>query len=277
MQMFKKKNKCNNGQSAANLLMYNNMKHTIHEASSTTISKESTSNYNLMETVTTFNFYVLRDPRTNEIRYVGRTVNPRNRLRNHIYEAKKNNRNKRERWIISLLRLNLEPTMQIIYTLHCTLAEAIQTEKTLVKKLTKHGFRLKNGNDNYLGAVLTGTPVYQYDLSGKYISKFTSAAQAQLLTGVKDSNIGMACKGLRKSAGKFLWSFSYYENLPQYNIEWRKQKGKPIIAIDVFGNSTEYITARHASKELGVSFKKISAVANGRQKTAGRYVFKFKS
>ena len=247
----------------------------MKEESSTTISKESTP-IDLGETVTTFNFYVLIDPIDGFTKYVGRTVDPKNRFRNHIYEAKRNNRNKRERWIVSLLRKNLKPTMKVIYTLTCSLNEAIQTEKTLVKKLNSKGYPLKNEPDNYLGAVLTGTPVHQYSLDGDYIKTFTSAHQAGIETGVKDSNISLTCKGNRKRAGNYMWSFSKSERLKTYNENWRSEKGKPVICIDKNGKETEFLTARIAAKQLNISWKKISSVCNGRQKTTNGYIFKIK-
>lgn len=247
----------------------------MKEESSTTISKESTP-IDLGETVTTFNFYVLIDPIDGFIKYVGRTVDPKNRFRNHIYEAKRNKRNKRERWIVSLLRKNLKPTMRVIYTLKCSLNEAIQTEKTLVKKLNSKGYPLKNEPDNYLGAVLTGTPVHQYSLDGYYIKTFSSAHQAEIETGIKDSNISLMCKGNRKRAGNYMWSFSKLERLKPYNENWRSEKGRPVICIDGDGNETEFLTARDASKSMNVSWKKISAVCNGRQKSARGYNFRFK-
>ncbi len=251
--------------------------------SSETISKESTPQ-NEGETVVLFNFYVLRDPRDNTIKYVGRTVDPKNRLRNHIYEAKKNNRNKRERWIMSLLRKNLKPKMSVIYTLECSLDEAISTEKMLVTKLKARGFKLKNSPDSYLGAVLHGTPVYQYDRkTQKLIGTFHNSNRAYLETGVKDSNILRCCHSPEgygtKTAGGFYWSFKKYDKYPyDHPKDWRNRKGKPVIVMDLEENVLgDYITARKAAKDLGVSYKKISSCCNGRQKTvAKKYIFKFK-
>lgn len=263
----------NNGQSAAKLLIQNG--EIMKEESSTTISKESTP-ITLGETVTTFYFYVLIDPRDGKIKYVGRTVDPKSRLRGHIYESKKNNRNKRERWIVSLLRKNLKPSLQIIYTLYCSLSEAIETEKMLVKKLTYRGYPLKNEPDNYLGAVLTGTPVHQYDLDGNYIRSYTSARQAEISTGIKDANISLMCKGKRNRSGMYLWSFNKCDKLKPYDFNWKSKTGKPIIYTDKFGNTQEFATARIAAKQLNISYKKISAVCNGRQKTTRGYNFRFK-
>lgn len=57
--------------------------------------------------------YVLIDPRTNEIRYVGKTVNPKNRFKAHkcLKAAKGGHLSS---WISHLRKLNLCPEMQII-------------------------------------------------------------------------------------------------------------------------------------------------------------------
>lgn len=60
-------------------------------------------------------FYALRDPRDNGIKYIGRTVNPKNRLRQHIYSGKSNgSKDRKSAWIKSLLNKNLKPLMEII-------------------------------------------------------------------------------------------------------------------------------------------------------------------
>ena len=57
--------------------------------------------------------YALKDPLTKEIRYVGKTVNMKNRLRNHIYKAKKG-KTHRDNWIKKLLSQNLLPEKVLI-------------------------------------------------------------------------------------------------------------------------------------------------------------------
>lgn len=60
--------------------------------------------------------YVLRDPRTNEIRYVGKTVKPLNdRLASHINDSK-TKKSHRGRWIASLLKIGLSPIIEMIET-----------------------------------------------------------------------------------------------------------------------------------------------------------------
>jgi hypothetical protein len=69
-----------------------------------------------MAKVITWVIYVLKNPRTNEIRYVGWTsVRPQRRLTVHIHEAVyKPRKNYRDRWISSLVSTGLKPLMEIV-------------------------------------------------------------------------------------------------------------------------------------------------------------------
>lgn len=230
------------------------------------------------EMVATFYFYVLVDPFDNQIKYVGRTVDLGNRFRNHIYEAKKNNRNKRERWIVSLMRKNSKPLMKVVYQEVCSTQQAICIERMLIKKVGKR-FKLKNDNDHALGGSISTNTVFQYTLDGDYLAEYINSNEAMRKTGVKDCNILRCCKNENgygtKTAGGYFWSFIRYGKYPHSFVnEWRKLKGKPVKAtkdgVDLVFNS-----ARVAEKALGVSYKKISACCNGKQKLAGGYTWSF--
>lgn len=243
--------------------------------SSQTILQRST--HEDVEKATLYKFYVLIDPIDGLIKYVGRTVDEKNRLRNHIYESKKNNRNKKERWIVSLLRKNTQPILKVIYSERCTIEQAVNIEKMFVNKIGKR-FTLKNAPDNYLGAVLTGTPVHQYDReTGTYVATYANANQAMLHTGVKDSSIGRVCKNqnkyANKSAGGYFWSFTRYEIYPYvYSKDLKRKKVQQLKNNTVIAR---FNSIHEADRATGISFKKISAVCNGRQKSAGGYFWRF--
>jgi hypothetical protein len=66
--------------------------------------------------------YALACPETNEVRYVGKSTNPRFRLRSgsgHIGEAKRGDDTHRGRWIRSLLARGLEPRLIILEEVVC--------------------------------------------------------------------------------------------------------------------------------------------------------------
>jgi predicted GIY-YIG superfamily endonuclease len=233
------------------------------------------------EIVSTYYFYKLCCPFTNEVKYIGRTVSLSNRLRNHIYEAKKNNRNKRERWIVSLLRKNKEPIMQVIWQGSLTLEEAMALEKYLIKHYRKK-FQLKNDNDSALGGSFSTKVVYQFSSDGLFLSSFANANQAMINTGVKDVNITRCCKNENgygtKQAGGFFWSYINYKEYPHKFVKnWRELKGKAVIATNLTTNEElEFTSARQATKALGVNYKAISSCCNGHKKKAGNYLWRFK-
>lgn len=48
-------------------------------------------------------------------------------------------------------------------------------------------------------------PVFQYDMDGNFIKEYAGQAEASRETKISQSNIGMACNGIRFSAGGFQW------------------------------------------------------------------------
>lgn len=50
-------------------------------------------------------------------------------------------------------------------------------------------------------------PIYQYSLDNKLIASYNNAAEAQQKTKIMSSSILKVCKGQRKSAGGFFWSY----------------------------------------------------------------------
>lgn len=57
--------------------------------------------------------YTLSDPRTNEVRYVGWTVNTAQRLREHISKSK-NEKSHKARWVNQLTSLDIRPIIAVI-------------------------------------------------------------------------------------------------------------------------------------------------------------------
>lgn len=222
-------------------------------------------------------FYALKDPFTLKIRYIGQTVAPDNRYRNHIYEAKKNNKNHKERWIIQLLRKNAKPIMEILWEDVMSAKEANNFETDMIQFYKDEGCNLTNSEDRARNTpIVVTTPVYQFSLLGEFIAKFPNANQAMLITGINDAAIGEVCRNPNKvgnnSRGGFLWS---YNEVP--NKVYGKPKGTPkkTVQLDTEGIFlAEFTSAREASKVTGICYKRISAAITGRQKTAGGFVWK---
>ncbi len=62
-----------------------------------------------------FNIYGLFDPETNELRYIGQTIQKlNNRLSRHIWDAKRDTKQHRTAWIKGLLNKGLKPEIQLL-------------------------------------------------------------------------------------------------------------------------------------------------------------------
>lgn len=86
--------------------------------------------------------YILIDPMTNDVKYVGQSINPENRLKYHCLPY-----NPRfSKWQGELEELNLKPKM-IKVSLHETKKEAIIIEKHLIDEFSNK-FQLLNRSHN---------------------------------------------------------------------------------------------------------------------------------
>jgi group I intron endonuclease len=85
-----------------------------------------------MEKIVKSYIYSLIDPVTEEIRYIGKTVNPSQRLSAHIKSGYKKGSHK-ECWIYGLLEKNLKPKMNIIE--ECLDDSWIEREKYYIRTL----------------------------------------------------------------------------------------------------------------------------------------------
>jgi len=89
--------------------------------------------------------YILIDPVTDAVRYVGKSVNPDQRYRKHISEAKKLKANNHKiNWVKSLLSQNLKPKMVVIDS---TDSDWIWLEEYWISQFITWGFKLVNGTN----------------------------------------------------------------------------------------------------------------------------------
>lgn len=86
--------------------------------------------------------YGLVDPRTDEIRYVGQSVNPTHRLGQHIYEAEDIRGGAKRRWILDLLANGIRPSLRILAGVRKARADI--AEKRWINRCAADGHRLLN-------------------------------------------------------------------------------------------------------------------------------------
>lgn len=86
--------------------------------------------------------YCLIDPRTKEIRYVGKTINPERRLRKHLIDTE---RNHRVNWIRSVLNDGIRPVLEVLE--RCSEDAWREAERFWISYLRFLGARLTNSID----------------------------------------------------------------------------------------------------------------------------------
>lgn len=192
----------------------------------------------------TTNIYVLIDPRTDEVRYVGKANNVSERYKAHLNRARKHQIHKKN-WIDLLKREGLKPIIQVIDEV--PIEEWVFWEIYWVSQMKAWGFNLinytlggdgctfgnqtsfKKGHKSWLGKNHSdetkrkiaennwqkGKPsfkrckVNQYSLNGELIKTWDSILEAEKHTGSSSTKIVSCCKGKRKTHNNFKWG--YYE------------------------------------------------------------------
>lgn len=100
-----------------------------------------------------FYIYGLIDPITKELRYIGRTSNHKERLRNHMspYKLRTFNSHKNS-WIKSLIKNNERPIMYIIEE-QDSFERSVDAEKFFIEYFRSIGCNLTNATDGGVGTV----------------------------------------------------------------------------------------------------------------------------
>jgi len=177
--------------------------------------------------------YTLSDEKGN-VKYVGQTIDPNNRLYRHIYEAKKvGKKNRRCAWIKSLLNKGEKPILEIIDEVD--FENWVQFEKYWIAQFKAWGFDLVNdslGGEGSYGRIVreetkkkmslskkgkipkninlfknstSNGVVVQYDLNGKKIAEYESANYVKNILLIK--NVCNVINKKRKTAGGFKWMY----------------------------------------------------------------------
>ena len=93
-----------------------NTKKELEDNHSKTYKKYSNESLSIFFNIyVMYSLYVLKDPNSLDIRYVGYSNNPKRRLWEHIRDAKKGVKTHKSYWIKSLIDNQQSPLIEIIY------------------------------------------------------------------------------------------------------------------------------------------------------------------
>ncbi len=256
--------------------------------------------------------YVLRDPITNEIRYVGCTKNIEQRYKAHVNKARDYNTPKRE-WLESLRIQGLKPVLEVVEIVN---DNYLEREKYYIQLYRKQNCNLTNTGDiDFNGnqtAFRTGhnlTKVVALLLDGSYYNSYDSVSLAAKQNNTSDSNISSALCKTTKTAVKLIWLYEdeYYDltkedidalvfnandnslkgnkdtQFEEGHIAWNKGlniKLKPNKNVHQYSAITglfikTWNTAKEAGDSLTINLEAIGQCARGKSKTAGGYIWNY--
>ncbi len=125
---------------------------------------------------------------------------------------------------------------------------------------------------------LPGKKVIQYSMDGKKLVVYSSISAAAKACDMNVSNISFALDKSTLSAGGYVWRTKgniYRGALAKVS---RTNEGKPVTQYDMKGNKIRtYGSTRQAQHETGIASGSISAVARGKLKSSGGYIWLYDS
>ena len=198
--------------------------------------------------------YVLKDPKTDSVHYVGRTLNEKTRYRQHIFSARKQgHKDKKSAWIASLLNSGNKPVMEIIEMVRQD--DAIEREMYWITELRKT-WDLKNQRDfvqnNYLFSEETRKKMSDAQKGNTY-------RRGKKLTDEQRVSAGNGSRGRKQTE------------------EEKIKRSKPVLEFDINGNYiTEWQSASAAAMAHSTYQSNVSFVANGKRNSWFGIVWKYK-
>lgn len=200
--------------------------------------------------------YTLRDPVTNEIRYVGKTNNIKTRMVKHKRDALDENCKTsiyKNRWLRIIYTQQLEPIVEIVY--QATLDDWDDWEKYFISKLKHEGCKLTNRTQGGEWGGLAGNESWNYGKSRSESTKqkLRDKAKERWANGQYDFNKKpLIEKWPIESVNKHLARMVEYNKNKVVTNETKQKISKarsiPILILDLDGNVVnEFENAKSAA------------------------------
>jgi hypothetical protein len=231
--------------------------------------------------------YTLKDPITNEIRYVGRTRKSKlyNRLSEHMSMGKSNHNTYKKNWIKKLIKLNQKPIIEEVETLSCSWEQSHEAEKYWINQFISWGFKLVNLEDRGAGGYKRTVthnlkPVLQYSLEGDFINEFVSIRDASRKTKTRSTTIEKVLWKICNTAGGFQWKYkteNFPVKIPPQTVHSRHKRRRIILQYTLNGDFIkEWNSVKSASEFLNISTSRINELLKDPNKRNKKFIFKLK-
>jgi hypothetical protein len=207
--------------------------------------------------------YILKDPISKEVKYIGETSKPDQRYRQHCWGLT-GDCDEKKLWLVGLKAMELRPLFEIIDFAEDKRAALIKENSAIVNYI-KSGVLLFN--------VKNKTTLKQYNQFGQLIGEFSDGKRAFEITGIR-------ARIDRCTTHGFQWTYGAFNPaLFEQKESAKKVLCKPVLQLKETGEVVaEYEGVRIAYAKTGIDHRSISAVAGGspKRKTAGGFVWKYK-
>lgn len=118
-------------------------------------------------------------------------------------------------------------------------------------------------------------PIIEYDMNGKEVARYTSASQASKIKKIKLARIREVLTGGRNH---HLGCVYKYENESDFSYKPRRKPKEKIMKVKRYTTAGEYVDSFYsqmaAARASNIDKKGVYSVLNGKQRTAGGFVFK---
>jgi len=224
--------------------------------------------------------YVLIDPRTNLIRYVGKTTNVKKRLNKHLNESKHSTKSHKKAWINGLLKLDLLPLIEVIDEV--PMDDWQFWEMYWISQMKTWGFNLTNHTDGGEGVNIGSIPWNKGTkgimkpnnttfVEGNVIGEETRIKKGDRLSPNTEFKVGLIPwnKGVPNSE-------KTRKKISDANKGKVSKKRKRILQYSLdMDLINEYKSVTEASKITGINQTSIGQVARGERNKAGNYKWRY--
>jgi hypothetical protein len=216
--------------------------------------------------------YALLDPRTNEIRYIGKTTNTEARMRRHLRNSELIKPLHRSRWIKSLVDNGHVPVMRVLETVESQNWQ--EAERRWISKCRDEGCRLVNmtpgGDGGTLPEWISDSTREKMRLSqtGKKRSAESRAKQSATMRGRKlsDSTCARISQSNKGKGHGDAWRAQHADTMRgrKQSLETIRKKSKFIyVAMSPNGESFETDRFSEFCKQRGLNRTSMIGVAGG--------------
>ena len=139
--------------------------------------------------------YILQDPITKDVRYVGKTNNPKLRKRSHLWKCDKN-KSHCYKWVNSVLKKGLKPIFTVIDEID---GNWEWLEMYWIEQFKVWGANLTNitkgGEGCYGAGKWNNVPVTAFTKEGVLIKSFDSQKECAIYFNTSYGNVNQVCNG----------------------------------------------------------------------------------